>query len=136
MQGIPLSNFHVVDGLSSGLGLGLEGAAGPGGGGGIEIVEREILRAVDGAKGGGKGRVVLVLDGLDFLVAAMGVTAREMGDLVGSVREVCWSRFRFYFRFSRTLSLLLLLFMMFLNRQAHTFLVLSARPFNHHNRLR
>ena len=83
VQGIPLPNFHIVDGLSSGLGLGP--------GGGIEVVEKEILKAVDAAKGDGKGRVVLVLDGLDFLVAAMGVTPREMGDLVGSVREVCRS---------------------------------------------
>ena len=88
-----MSNFHIVDGLSSGLGLGNGGATG----GGIEVVEKEILKAVDAAKGGmkGKGRVVLVLDGLDFLVAAMGVTAREMGEVVGSVREVCRSQFYF-----------------------------------------
>ncbi len=90
VQGIPLPNFHIVNGLSSGLGL--NSATGPGGG--IEVVEKEILRAVDAAKGGGgggagAGRVVLVLDGLDFLVAAMGVTALEMGDVVGEVREVC-----------------------------------------------
>ena len=88
MQGIPLPNFHIVDGLSGGLGLNT--ATGPGGG--LVALEKEILKAVDAAKGGaGAGRVVLVLDGLDFLIAAMGVTALEMGDVVGEVREVCCS---------------------------------------------
>ena len=114
VQGIPLSNFHVVDGLSRGLGLGVNaGATGPGGGGGggIETVEREILRAVDAARGvegggvgNGRGRVLLVLDGLDFLIAAMGVTAGEMADLVGEVREVCTL---FVFSFLKIMSSLL-----------------------------
>ena len=100
-----------MDGLSRGLGLGVNAGAatGPGGGGGgIEVVEREILKAVDAVNGGGegkgKGRVLLVLDGLDFLIAAMGVTGGEMADLVGEVREVCTL---FVFSFLKIMSSLL-----------------------------
>ncbi len=93
-----------MDALSCGLGV--DGAAGVGGG--LEAVGKEILKAVDAARGGmkgndggggagggggGMGRVLLVLDGLDFLLAAMGVTALGMGDVVGEVREVCCTHF-------------------------------------------
>lgn len=118
------------------MGLGLHNSSADGGGGcgGLEIVEREILRVVDaaktgkdvnmGGKGGGAGdsvggaggdrdggadagigveregeakdgkeeresRVILILDGLDFLLAATGTTALQMGDLVGEIRSVC-----------------------------------------------
>ena len=120
VQGIPPPNFHIVDALSTGLGLGLNNTTAATTAGGLEIVEREILRAVDAARGGvggeggggggggaGKGeeereggserregrerRIVLMLDGLDFLLAATGATALQMGDLVGELRSVCSS---------------------------------------------
>ena len=96
-----------MDGLTTGLRLGLSNNNNNNNnnstavsGGGVEIVETEILRAVHAARGDGEGRegkegrerrenkVLLVLDGLDFLLAATGATAMEMGDLVGSLREV------------------------------------------------
>ena len=106
-----------MDALSTGLGLGLNNTTAATTAGGLEIVEREILRAVDAARGGvvgegggddgggggagkgeeeregeeGKARVLLVLDGLDFLLAATGATALQMGDLVGELRSVCLS---------------------------------------------
>ena len=106
-----------MDALSTGLGLGLNNNTTAGGGEGFEIVEREILKVVGAAKtrkdgdvggeggvagegdsgagrGGGEGRegkesrVLLVLDGLDFLLAATGTTALQIGDLVGELRSV------------------------------------------------
>lgn len=72
----------MVDGLSSGLGIGL----GPSG---LAVVEAKILEAVAGAKSAGRG-VVLVLDGLDFLMAATGCGVLGVTDMVGELREVCW----------------------------------------------
>lgn len=94
-----------MDALSTGLGLGLNDNGGGGGpAGGLESVEREILRVVGAVRGGRgetrgdgggggtgqarEGRVVLVLDGLDFLLAATGTTAMEMSDMVGELRSV------------------------------------------------
>ena len=142
VQGIPLTNLHILDALSSGVGV--NGAAGFGGE--LEAVEKEILKAVDAAKGGksgdggggggaGEGRVLLVLDGLDFLLAATGGTALRMGDVVGEIREVC--RSHFHFQFLKTMSLLLLFpSLKLLVRSANTFLVQSACPFSCPNRLR
>ena len=67
-----------VDGLGGKLGLA---------GGGISAVEKEILAAV-GNQEGQSGRVLLVLDGLDFLLAATSVGAMEVLDMVSELREV------------------------------------------------
>lgn len=72
--------MHLVDGLSSGLGLGA---------GGMDDVEKAILKAIgskDGTNGG--GNVVLVLDGLDFLLAATGCEVLGLLDMIGELREV------------------------------------------------
>lgn len=67
--------------MESGLGLGADG---------IAHVEAEIIKIVaatneateDGA------RVLLVLDGLDFLLAATGCAALQILEVVGALREV------------------------------------------------
>ena len=67
-----------MDGLGGKLGLA---------DGGITGVENEIMRAIGKAKGQGC-RVLLILDGLDFLLAATSVGVMEVLDLVGELREV------------------------------------------------
>lgn len=72
-----------IDGLGTGIGLGEDG---------IEGLEKELLVEVKKAKGeNGKGKkVVLVMDGLDFvLAAAEGAGVQGVLDMVGEVREVC-----------------------------------------------
>lgn len=84
-----------MDGLS-GLFVSGEGVEGRGGGGGVVLrdaglgaVERGIRSAVEGVKGGvARARVLLVLDGLDLLLAATAAGAVEVGDLVAELREV------------------------------------------------
>lgn len=52
-------------------------------------VETGILRAIERVKGReGKARVLLVLDGLDLLLAATEAGAEAVADLVGELREV------------------------------------------------
>lgn len=67
-----------VDGLGGKLGI-------PDGG--IAVVEKEIMAAIGNAKEQGC-RVLLVLDGLDFLLAATSVGAMEVLDMVSELREV------------------------------------------------
>lgn len=58
----------------------------------LGAVDVGILNAVESVKGGeGRARVLLVLDGLDFLLAATEAGAGAVGDLVAEVREVRWS---------------------------------------------
>ena len=73
--------MHLVDGLSGGLGLGA---------GGIADVEKAITSAIESCKEtfNGGGNVMLVLDGLDFLLAATGCKVLEMLDMIGELREV------------------------------------------------
>ena len=72
--------MHLVDGLSSGLGLGA---------GGMDDVETAILEAIGSKEDtDGGGNVVLVLDGLDFLLAATGCEVLGVLDMVGELREV------------------------------------------------
>lgn len=84
-----------LDGLgSANFGAG----GGGGGGGGVREVEREILNAVQRLKqndgGGQQRRVLVILDGVDFLAAAMGAEVTELMDMVTEIREV---RFHFHF---------------------------------------
>ena len=53
-------------------------------------VEKEILRAMETLKRQGEtqARVLLVLDGLDLLLAATEAEALAVGDLVAELREV------------------------------------------------
>lgn len=72
----------MLDALSTGFGVST---------GGLAQVETEILKAITTAKettkAEGEGSVLLVLDGLDFLLAATGCPALEILDLVGELRE-------------------------------------------------
>lgn len=56
--------------------------------GGARKVEKEILAAVGRQREGGDARVLVVLDGVDFLLAGEGVEAGELMDMVGEIREV------------------------------------------------
>ena len=80
-QGIDFQNVHLVDGSSSGLGLGA---------GGIPDVEKTIASAIGTCKeiSGDGGNVILVLDGLDFLLAATGCEVLELLDMIGEFGEV------------------------------------------------
>lgn len=64
---------------------------------GVREVEKEILNAVQRLKINEKQRVLVVLDGVDFLAAAMGAEVTEVMDMVTEIREV---RFHSLFRFS------------------------------------
>lgn len=67
-----------VDGLGGKLGI-TEG--------GIAEVEKEVLAAI-GAAPESVCRTLLVMDGLDFLLAATGIGAMEMLDMICELREV------------------------------------------------
>ena len=73
--------MHLIDGLSSGLGLSA---------GGIIDVDKVIVSAIGICKENMNdgGDVILVLDGLDFLLAATGCQVLEILDMVGELREV------------------------------------------------
>ena len=51
-------------------------------------VEKEILEAVERQKDGRDARVMVLLDGLDFLLAGDRVEAGELVDMVGEIRDV------------------------------------------------
>lgn len=61
-------------------------------GGGAREVQEGILQAVKaqrvGLGAGGRLRILVILDGIDFLLAAKGATVSEMMDMVGEIREV------------------------------------------------
>jgi len=72
-----------IDGLGTGIGMGEDG---------IEGLERQLLAEIKKAKGeDGEGKkVVLVVEGLDFvLAAAEGRGVQGVLDMVGEMREVC-----------------------------------------------
>ncbi|MCJ1452267.1 hypothetical protein MMC28_002609 [Mycoblastus sanguinarius] len=83
-EGIDFHRVHFVDGLSGALGLGRCGLA---------DVEKEVLQAVESANAVSRGRrrVLLVLDGLDFLLAATECEVQEMTDMVGEFRDHVYS---------------------------------------------
>lgn len=70
-----------IDALESGLGLHQ---------GGIEEVEHLLLEAIDEAKTFST-RVLLILDGIDFLLAATQVCVAAVLDTIWELREVCSS---------------------------------------------
>ena len=80
-QGIDFQHVHLVDGLSSGLGLGA---------GGILNVEKTIASAIGSCNEalGDGGSVILVLDGLDFLLAATGCEMLQLLNMIRELREV------------------------------------------------
>ena len=79
--GINPQKITFVDALTTGLGLGAK----------IDDVEKTILRAIEEAQraaGHQRGKMLLVLDGLDFLLAASAFPVLEIMDMVGELREV------------------------------------------------
>lgn len=80
--GINSEKLQVIDALSNRLGLGA---------GGLVETEKEIMNAVGSVKEAmdGEGRAMLVLDGLDFLIAATACPVLDIIDMVGELREVC-----------------------------------------------
>lgn len=78
---INFQKVQLVDALNNGLGMST---------GGLAEVEKEILILVRSAKepSGEETKVLLVLDGLDFLVAATAYPVPAVIDMVGEFREV------------------------------------------------
>ena len=72
--------MHLLDGLSTGLGMDVGGTA---------EVEKAVIKAI-GSKETRKeeGNVILVLDGLDFLLAATECGVLGVLDMLGELREV------------------------------------------------
>lgn len=70
-----------VDGLSNDIGLGS---------GGIALAEQHIMNALTKAQKATRvtGRVLLILDGVDFLRAAMGCGVMELLQMVGELQSV------------------------------------------------
>ena len=66
-----------VDGLGGNFGTGLKN------------VEKYILDAVERQKERGERRILVVLDGVDFLVAGLGADVEEWMDMVQEIRHVC-----------------------------------------------
>ena len=86
--------MHLVDGLSSGLGLGA---------GGIAEMEKAIMNAIKSKEiMDGEGQVLLMLDGLDFLLAATDFEVLGVLDMIGELREVRFlSAYRLHARAQR-----------------------------------
>lgn len=55
---------------------------------GVREVEKEILNAVQRLKQNEEQRVLVILDGVDFLAAAMGCEVTEVMDMITEIREV------------------------------------------------
>lgn len=70
---------------------------------GVRELEREILNAVQRLKQNEGQMVLVILDGVDFLAAAMGAEVTEVMDMVTEIREVRFlSTFQFMSRLSYT----------------------------------
>lgn len=82
--------LSLLDGLGVSLGKG------------VRDVEKEILNAVQRLKEDEGQRVLVILDGVDFLTAAMGAEVTEVMDMVTEIREV---RFLSLFLFMSILSI-------------------------------
>ena len=79
-QGVDFQKVHLLDGLTSGLGLNA---------GGIADVEKAIMKAIGSKESLNDRRsAILVLDGLDFLLAATECEVLEVLDMIGELREV------------------------------------------------
>ncbi len=80
--GINFQRVCIVDALSNGLGFGPDS---------VDKTEETIFKAINDttAAGKGEGEILLVLDGLDFLLAASGCPAVQILEMIGELREVC-----------------------------------------------
>lgn len=80
VQGIDFQKVDFVDGLGSALGMGA---------GGIADVEQAIMKVIESKETLNDARnIVLVLDGLDFLLAATGCKVLGLLDMIAELREV------------------------------------------------
>lgn len=71
------SSATVIDGLSTGLGIT---------NGGIEEVEQKVLTSIQGLKEDGS-KIIVILDGIDLLLAATNISVGEILDSIGELRE-------------------------------------------------
>ena len=80
--GINSQRMHVVDALFRDLALESDG---------LSRVEARILKAVNDTQEIGKedAKVLLILDGLDFLLAATSCSVLSIMDTIGELQEVC-----------------------------------------------
>ena len=80
--GINSQRVHIIDVVTQDLVLEPDG---------LSKVEQRILKAVNDAQEASKGggRVLLVLDGLDFLLAATSCLVLSIMDTIGELQEVC-----------------------------------------------
>ena len=76
-QGIDFNKVTIMDALSAGLKAGSDG---------LMAVERQILQAINQAKQT-KAEIMLVLDGIDFLLAASACPLHALLDMVGELRD-------------------------------------------------
>lgn len=70
----PQQRLHIVDALSTGLGISPSAD--------IPVVEKTILEAIKKAQGDSQTKVLLILDGLDFLLAATAVPVIAITDML------------------------------------------------------
>ncbi|KAI4226976.1 MAG: hypothetical protein LQ349_006799, partial [Xanthoria aureola] len=73
----PNGGITCIDALQSGLGLQ---------GGGVGEVEEALLKAIDEAKATST-RILIVIDGIDFLLAATDITVEDLLDCIMELRE-------------------------------------------------
>ena len=78
-QSIDFRQIHIIDALSSGLGLDADS---------LEPVEEEIRNAMSRTRQEANDRgTLLVLDGLDFLLAATACRVQQLLDLIYDLRD-------------------------------------------------
>lgn len=53
----------------------------------LKDVEKEILEVVERQKEGAEGKILVVLDGVDFLVAGLGIQVEEVMDMVQEIKQ-------------------------------------------------
>ena len=80
--GINSQRVHIIDTVTKDLILESDG---------LSKLEERILEVVNDAQeaGKGSGRILLVLDGLDFLLAATSCFVPSIMDTIGGLQEVC-----------------------------------------------
>ena len=71
------SSATVIDALSTGLGIS---------NGGIEDVEQKVLTSIQGLNEDGS-KIIVILDGIDLLLAATNISVGEILDSLGELRE-------------------------------------------------
>ncbi|KAL8737532.1 MAG: hypothetical protein Q9181_001584 [Wetmoreana brouardii] len=104
-----------IDALQSGLGLHSAG---------IDEAEKTLLKSIEVAKAAGS-RILLVLDGIDVLLAAAEATINKILDLIWELREVC----RTFLRWENRSILRKALRTLKVNQRAHATIVSASADF-------